>query len=98
MNSQATRNEKASSANTTRFMPAIADRVEAGGRASEIDDDEKERRERIKAEICADTREPECKTEHLRPRPHQQVPQRRNESGQRCQQTGAVDQIGAPGQ
>ena len=63
---------KASSASTTRFMPArkagierqhalrrllvaaVAEGVEAGRRAAEIDDDEEEGGERIEAEMRAD--------------------------------------------
>ena len=72
MNSQDSRKVKASSARTTRFMPArkagkngstrarrrlvpaVAEAVEAGRRAAEIDHDEEERGERVEAEMRAE--------------------------------------------
>ena len=72
MNSQETRKVKASSASTTRFMPArnaaierqhpagrflvraIADGKQARAGAAEVDHGEKERGERIDAEMGAD--------------------------------------------
>ena len=77
MNSQVSRNVKASSARTTRFMPArntgkkgstragrrfvpaVAEAVQAGGEAAEIHDDEKERAQAVQAEMRAEPGQPD---------------------------------------
>ena len=68
-----------------RFRAGHSRGVEACRRAAEIDDDEKERRERIEAEIRADAGQPEREGSASRAAPAQQMPQRRAKAHQRGQ-------------
>ena len=65
---------------------AVAERVEAGGGAAEIDDDQKERRERVEAEMRAEPRKPDRQPQDLVRGLPEQVSERRSKGRQRDQQ------------
>ena len=48
------------------FVAAVADAIEAGDRAAEIDDDEEERRQRVEAEMRAEPRQPDRQRDQIR--------------------------------
>ena len=73
------------------LVPAVAERVEAGRRAAEIDDDEEEGRERIEAEMRAEPRQPERQRQDLGWSLPEQLRERRDEARARDDQGGAVD-------
>src|SRR3954447_10417468 len=77
-------------------MPTITERVETCSASSQIGNDQKERAECIETEVGANARQPETKVQGLRRGGGQQMPQRKKEACQRCDETCAIDQIGAP--
>ena len=72
--------------------PAVAEAVEARRGAAEIDDDEKERRQRVDAETRADPGQAERQDERLAARANEERVDRNQEQERREDERAAVDQ------
>ena len=72
-------------------MLAVTERIEARGRAAEIDHDKEERRERVQAEMCAEPWKADGESQTFGRSLAQQLHERDDDARARDEQGGAVD-------